>query len=133
MKIETWVFSSGVFFFTPIGIVYGFVTRWHEPVGVVAILLTAGLSFLIGLYLLITSRRIDNRPEDDPFGNINQGAGELGTFSPRSWWPLPVAGGLALAFAGLAVGWWLFYIGGVVTALAAVGFVFEYYRGAHAH
>ena len=40
MKIETWLFGSGIFFFTPIGIVYGWLSGW-EAVGTVALLLTA--------------------------------------------------------------------------------------------
>ncbi len=133
MKIETWLFSAGVFFFTPIAIVYGFVTQWKEPLGPVALLLTAALSGLIGLYFFITSRRIDPRPEDDPLGEIAQGAGELGTFAPYSWWPLAAGLASAVLFTGLAVGWWLVYIGVGFGAIALVGWVFEFYRGEHAH
>ena len=75
----------------------------------------------------------DPRPEDDPFGEIAQGAGAQGDFAPYSWWPLPVAVGAALTFAGLAVGWWLFLIGVGVGAIALVGWVFEFYRGEYAH
>ena len=32
-------------------------------------------------------------------------------------------------FLGLAVGWWLLYIGLGLAALALVGWVFEYWRG----
>ena len=35
----------------------------------------------------------------------------------------------ATASAGFAVGWWLFLIGSMFTVFAAIGFVFEYYRG----
>ena len=133
MKVETLLFSSGVLFFTPIAIVYGIVTRWHEPVGVSALLLTAGLALLIGLYLWLTARRIDSRPEDDPDGEIRMGYGEQGVFAPYSWWPLWLALGSAIIFMGMAVGWWMFYIGLGVGAVALVGWVFEYYRGEHAH
>ena len=133
MKVETLLFSSGVLFFTPIAIVYGIVTRWHEPVGVSALLLTAGLALLIGLYLWLTARRIDFRPEDDPDGEIRQGYGEQGVFAPYSWWPLWLGLGSAIIFMGLAVGWWMFYIGLGVGGVALVGWVFEYYRGEHAH
>ncbi len=133
MKVETWLFGSGVFFFAPIAIVYGLVTDWKEPVGVVAVALTAGLALLIAVYLFFTSRRIDPRPEDDPLGEIEQGAGELGDFSPYSWWPLALAAGAAVVFTGLAVGWWLFFIGAGLASLALVGWVYEYYLGEHAH
>lgn len=133
MKVETWLFGSGVFFFAPIAVVYGLVTDWKEPVGVVAVGLTAGLALLIAVYLFFTSRRIDPRPEDDPLGEIEQGAGELGDFSPYSWWPLALAGGAAVVFLGLVVGWWLFFIGAGLATLATVGWVYEYYVGEHAH
>ncbi|MFZ5870611.1 MAG: cytochrome c oxidase subunit 4 [Actinomycetota bacterium] len=132
MKIETMLFGSGVFFFGPVGLIYGWLSDW-EAVGTAALLLTAGLAALVGGYLWITSRRIDARPEDDPQAEISEGAGEQGMFSPWSWWPLPLALASAIIFAGLAVGWWLFYIGAALGAVALVGWVYEYYRGAHAH
>ena len=133
MKVETLIFSLGFLFFAPIGTIYGFVTGWNEPVGATAILLTAGLSLMIGLYLWITSRRIDPRPEDDPHGEIAQGAGELGSFAPYSWWPLWAAAASAITFTGLAVGWWLVLIGVPLVLLSTIGWVFEFYRGEHAH
>jgi Cytochrome c oxidase subunit IV len=136
VKVETWIFSSGVFFFTPIGIIYGFVTSWNEPVGTTAILLTAGLSLMIGGYLWWVSRRIpadQPRPEDDPEAVIASGAGELGSFAPYSWWPLWVALATASVFLGLAVGWWLVIIGAPLVLLATIGWVFEFSRGTHAH
>ncbi|HEY6796955.1 MAG TPA: cytochrome c oxidase subunit 4 [Kineosporiaceae bacterium] len=133
MKVESWLFGAGAFFFAPIGIVYGFVTRWREPLGVTGILLTAALSLMIATYFWITSRRIGIRPEDDPEAEISEGAGEVGHFSPYSWTPLWLGLACALIFAGLAVGAWLFLIGLVAAALAVVLWVFEYYRGEHAH
>jgi Cytochrome c oxidase subunit IV len=133
MKVETRIFAWGGLFFAPIAIIYGFVTRWHEPVGVAALTLTAGLSGLIGLYLGYVGRHIDARPEDDPNGVIAQGAGPLGTFAPYSWWPMPLALGAALIFAGLAAGFWLCFVGAALGSVALVGWVFEFYRGEHAH
>ncbi len=133
MKIETWLFGSGAVFFTPIAIVYGIVTEWGEPVGTTALFLTAGLAAMIGLYLWLTSRRIDERPEDDPAGEIAQGAGELGFFYASSWWPLAVGLGSALVFTGLAVGWWMVILGLPIALLATLGWVFEGYRNEYAH
>ena len=39
----------------------------------------------------------------------------------------------ALGMLGLAVGTWLFPIGLAVFVVAIVGWVYEYYRGQHAH
>ena len=62
MKIESWIFGSGVFFFLPVSIVYGFLTGWSEWVGILGILLLAGLAGMIGAYLGFTGRRVGLRP-----------------------------------------------------------------------
>ena len=133
MKVEYKLFVAIGVFFTVVGVVYGIVTKWDEPVGPFGLLLSAALSVLIGFYLWETGRKLDPRPEDDPLALISVAEGEYGFFSPHSWWPLPLAAAAALTFAGLAVGWWLVTIGVVLGALALVGWVFEYWRGAHAH
>jgi hypothetical protein len=83
--------------------------------------------------VLFTGRRLPVRPEDIPEGEIYQGTGDLGFFSPHSWWPLFLALAAATAAIGAAIGWWLFLIGMLMVLLATVGFVFEYYRGHYAH
>ena len=56
-----------------------------------ALAFTAGLAFLVGYYLLFTGPP-DRRPARGPTdAEIAEGAGELGFFSPHSWWPLAVA------------------------------------------
>jgi len=127
MKVEGWLFAAGFFFFGIAAVIYGVLAG--EPVGTVALAFTAGLAFLVGYYLLFTARRIDPRPEDSKTAEIVEGAGELGFYSPHSWWPLAVAGCAALTFLGVAVGWWLFIIGAGASVLAVIGLVFEYYRG----
>ena len=127
MKIEGWLFASGFFFFSIAAVIYGVLAE--EPVGTVALAFTAGLAFLVGYYLLFTARRIDPRPEDSKTAEIVEGAGELGFYSPHSWWPLAVAASAAICFLGVAVGWWLFIIGAGFAVLAVIGLVFEYYRG----
>ena len=133
MKVETRLFGLGALFFALVGVSYGVVTSWRESVGAAALLLTAGLSGLIALYLGYVGRHIDPRPEDDPYGSVAHGAGELGTFAPYSWWPLPLALSAALVFAGLAAGFWLCFVGAALGVVSLVGWVFEFYRGEHAH
>ena len=127
MKVEGWLFAAGFFFFAIAAVIYGVLAE--EPVGTVALAFTAGLAFLVGYYLLFTARRIDPRPEDSKTAEIVEGAGELGFYSPHSWWPLAVAGSAAITFLGVAIGWWLFIIGAGAAVLAVIGLVFEYYRG----
>jgi hypothetical protein len=132
MRLETrlFVFLTPIFLF--FWLVYGFWSGW-EAVGTAALLLTAGLTGMIGFYLALVARRIDARPEDDPYAEIEQGAGEQGVYAPWSWWPFVVGLAAAISFAALAVGWWLFYIGLAVGVIALVGWVFEFSRGQHAH
>ncbi len=131
MKVEGWLFAAGFFFFGLAAVIYGLLSG--EVVGTVALGFTAGLAFLVGYYLLFTARRIDARPEDNRMGEIADGAGELGFYSPHSWWPLAVAASAAIAFLGIVFGWWLFLIGAIAGGLSVVGMVFEYYRAEPAH
>ncbi len=131
MKIEGLLFFSGFIFFTICAVVYGLLSG--EPAGTAALAFTAGLAFLVGFYLLFTASRIDSRPEDRLDAEIAEGAGELGFYSPHSWWPLAVGFAAAVAFAGIVFGWWLFLIGAGLGGMAVIGLVFEYYRGEPVH
>ena len=131
MKVEGWLFASGTVFFSIVAFIYWIFSG--EPVGTTALVLTAGLAFLIGFYVLFTARRIDPRPEDRRDAEIFEGAGELGFFSPHSWWPLPTAFGAALTGLGLIFGAWLALLGVAILGFAIFGMVFEYYRGVHSH
>lgn len=137
MKTEIKIYHSLTVFFGIVAAAYGFVTYNSayglDWVGFPALLLTFLMSLMIGGYLELTARTIDKRPEDDVAGEIAEAAGEYGEFSPYSWWPMPLAAGCAVIFLGLAVGLWVAAIGLVFTSIAVVGWVFEYYRGPHAH
>ncbi len=131
MKFEGFLFVGCAVFFGAADIVYWYFSK--DPTGTTALALSVGLAFLTGFYLLFTGRRLPQRPEDNSEGEVSDGAGELGFFSPRSWWPLYVGLAVATAAMGVAIGWWLFLIGMLFTFLTVIGFVFEYYRGLYAH
>jgi cytochrome c oxidase subunit IV len=131
MKVEGYLFIGCAAFFTAADVVYWYFSK--DPTGTTALALSVGLAFLTGFYLLFTGRRLPRRPEDDPTSEISEGTGELGFFSPHSWWPLMVGLAGAVAAIGAAVGWWLFLIGLLFVFLSAIGFVFEYYRGEFSH
>jgi hypothetical protein len=131
VKVEGWLFGTGTIFFALSSVVYWLLSE--EPVGTVALAFTAGLAFLVGYYLLFTGSRVDIRPEDRVDGDIAERSGEMGFFSPHSWWPLAVAFFAAVTFLGIVYGWWLFIIGVGGAALAVTGMVFEYHRGDPAH
>ena len=131
MKVEANLFNGIGIFLIPVIPVY-----WHysnDWTGTVALVMTWGLCALVGFYLYFTAKRIDQRPEDDPTALIEDGAGELGFFSPHSWWPLILAGAGAMGFLGITFGMWMFALAVPVFAFATFGFVFEYYRGDHVH
>ncbi|MGH8836598.1 MAG: cytochrome c oxidase subunit 4 [Actinomycetes bacterium] len=131
MKIEGWLFTVIAVFLIPVTAVYWYASE--DPTGTTALTLTFGLCFLIAFYLLYTARRIAPRPEDDPAANIEEAAGDLGFFSPYSWWPLAVAAACAVMFLGIVFAWWLFILALPFVAVTVMGFVFEYYRGEHEH
>ena len=131
MKFEGSLFVGCAIFFGASDVVYWYFSK--DPTGTAALALAVGLAFLTGFYLLFTGRRLPERPEDNPDGEIEEGTGELGFFSPHSWWPLYVGLAAAIAAMGVAIGWWMFLIGLLALFLTTIGFVFEYYRGVYAH
>jgi hypothetical protein len=131
MKFEGSLFVGCAIFFGAADIVYWYFSK--DPTGTTALALSVALAFLTGFYLLFTGRRLPERPEDNPDGEVEEGTGELGFFSPHSWWPLFVGLAAAVASIGVAIGWWLFLIGLLALFLTTIGFVFEYYRGVYAH
>ncbi|MGC5051822.1 cytochrome c oxidase subunit 4 [Micromonospora sp. DT48] len=101
-----------------------------EWIGTVALLLSFLLCAMCGGFFWFVSRRIDLRPEDRPDAEISDGAGEIGFFSPGSYWPFGLA--LAAALAGLGLAFWQFWLlglGAVAVIMAACGLLFEYYSG----
>jgi hypothetical protein len=135
MKVEARIFDIVTVFAFLVATVYGVMTHYMsgygtEPVGTVALILTGGLALLAGSYLRFVSRRIEARPEDREDAEVSDGAGELGFFSPGSYWPVALAA--AAATAGLALAFffvWLLLIAGVLLLIAIGGLVFEYHTG----
>jgi hypothetical protein len=131
MKVEGWLFLGCGVFFAGADVVYWYTS--YDPTGTTALALAVGLALLAGFYVLFTGRRLPPRPEDNPEGEIIEGTGEIGFFSPRSWWPLFLGFSGAVMFVGVAFGWWLVLIGLLMVLFSSIGFVFEYYRGLFSH
>jgi hypothetical protein len=101
-----------------------------EWVGVVGLSLGSILGAFLGFYLQRSyNAQGGELPEDRLDANIDDGDPELGFFSPWSWWPIVLAGAAALGFLGLAVGFWIAFIGVGLFLVAITGWVYEYYRG----
>jgi membrane associated rhomboid family serine protease len=125
MKTGYWLFNGLAAFYAIVTVIYWLLGG--EPVGITAIGLSGGLSGLIGFYLWFTDKRLANvLPEDNVAGEISDSAGELGFYSPHSWWPLPLAFCMVLAGVGLIIGWWLTLIALGALVVSIFGFVLEY-------
>ena len=131
MKAEAWVFGSVSTFFIHRG--PGYWLSSNDPTGTAALIMTALLASLVTFYLAFHAKKMDARPEDRKEAEVVEGAGELGFFPPYSWWPLWCASSLAVCVLGTVFGWWLLLIGIGFGSMALVGWVFEFYRGEHAH
>jgi hypothetical protein len=132
MKSEAWVFAICTIFLVLVSPAYWFITS--DWTGTSALTMTMLLTAMVTMYLGFHAKKMEPRPEDRKDGEIADGAGELGFFPPYSWWPLWCAGALGTCVYGVAIGaWWLFIIGILLGALALSGWIFEYYRGQHAH
>ncbi len=139
MKSEYRLFTGVALFLFGAAGLYGWWTWQQSPVGLdhriewagtVALILSALLCLMCGGYFWFVARRIDARPEDRPDAEIADGAGEVGFFSPGSYWPF----GVALAATAAALGivyWaaWLIAIGVCAVLVSSAGLIFEYYTG----
>jgi hypothetical protein len=137
MRSEWRLFGLLSAFLFVAAIVYAFWTRGSEPlhhiewVGTTALVLSGLLCTMCFAYFAVVATRIDLRPEDRPDAEIADGAGEVGFFSPGSYWPFGIA--LAALIAGLGlVYWqvWLLALGMIAVLAATGGLLFEYYTGA---
>ncbi len=139
MHIEARLFEFLTAFFALASVVYGVLTAMYAPGGIewagtTALVLTTGLSLIVGTFFRFVARRLDTRPEDYEDAEIADGAGELGFYPPHSWWPLMIALSASVTAVGMAM-WLPWLIGaGVCFVLATVsGLVFEYHMGPEKH
>lgn len=131
-NITIFWFLTGFFFLSAVvyltwGLLSGHGIEW---VGVVGIFLSSVLAAFIAFYLRLTYKAQGGELAEDRLdADVDDGDPEIGMFSPWSWWPIVLAGSLALTFLGLAVGPWISFIGVPLVVVALVGWVYEYYRG----
>lgn len=127
MKTNGLLFAAISAFLGVAAAVYWWLSR--DPTGATCIALSCGLAFLIGFYLLFTARRMDALPEDRGDADISEGAGQIGHFSPGSWWPIAISGAIVPVVLGIAFGYWLTAIGVLLLVVALMGLLFEHYAG----
>jgi hypothetical protein len=134
MKIEARVFLIIAAFCWIMAAIYGWWTNHDdgqiEVAGTTALILSGGLLGISGSFFWFVSRRIDARPEDRDDAEIAEGAGDLGFFSPGSYWPLGIAAAATVAGTGLAFAQlWLVLVGVALILFMVGGLLFEYYIG----
>lgn len=139
MHIEARLFEFIAAFFVLSTVLYGVLTAIFaeggvEWAGTTALALTAGMALIVGTFFRFVARRLDTRPEDYEGAEISDGAGELGFYSPHSWWPLLIALSASVAAVGVAL-WlsWLIVAGIVFVLCSVCGLVFEYQVGPEKH
>lgn len=128
MKIEARIFEFLAVFFFLSDVVYGLWSR--DPAGTAGLTLSGGFALILGTYLRFVARRVRMRPEDNTEAEISDGAGEMGFFSPGSYWPVGMAGAASVVGLSLAFDQWWLVVFGILLILGAVaGLVFEYHIG----
>lgn len=128
MKFEAKMFGGIAVFLFVVAVVYGW---WSgEVAGTTCLVLSGGLALIIGSYFGFVAKRIEPRPEDRDDAEVSDGAGELGFFSPGSYWPLGL--GLGAAFGAVALAFfqiWMMIVAFIVIIYGVGGLLFEYYAG----
>ncbi|MDQ1576338.1 MAG: hypothetical protein QOH55_1488 [Microbacteriaceae bacterium] len=125
--ILTVFFAFSAALYTVWSLIYYGKVEW---VGSVGLMLSTVLGAFLAFYLGRShASQGGELPEDRLDGNIDDGDPELGHFSPWSWWPVMLGAGAALVMLGIAVGFWICFIGLAFTIICLVGWTYEYYRG----
>lgn len=138
MRATAKIFWILAVFFLIVSIAYAFVTGRYEPMGIEtvgfpALLALTGLSVMIAMALSLTIKKNDLGASDELDGEVSDGAGVQGSFSPYSWAPLWASVGGALCFLGVAAGWWIFAFGVIFSIYGILTWVMEFSVGQHAH
>ena len=124
MKANWKLFSGLSVFYVIMAVVYYFVGG--EAVGITGMTLAACLAGMVGFYVWFTQKRIGVAiPSDNDDAEIADDAGELGFYSPHSWWPLPTALSATAMGLGLIIGWWLTLIALGSLVISIIGMVTE--------
>lgn len=132
MKANWLIFAYLGAFYVLMTVIYWYLGG--EPVGITGMALASGLAGMIAFYLWFTQKRIGTAlPSDRGDAEIADDAGELGFYSPHSWWPLPVALSATAMSLGLIIGWWLTLLALGALILSIVGMVTEYEKPINSH
>lgn len=141
MKMQAYLFMGIATFFGLVGALYIYwsylETGQIEWAGSTILIVGIGFGWMVGFWLWQSARRSEHfhglPPEERLDGEISENSGEYGFFSPHSWWPMFVALAVAFTAVGMAIGWWMLFLGFLAIILTTIGWVFEYYRKEFQH
>ena len=132
MKVNWRLFAFLSVFYVIMTVIYYYIGG--EAVGITGMLLSACLAGMVAFYVWFTQKRIGTAiPSDNEDAEIADDAGELGFYSPHSWWPLPVALSAVAMSLGLIIGWWLTLIALGALIISIIGMVTEYEKPISQH
>lgn len=98
-----------------------------EWAGTTALVLSGGLTLMLGVYIHFTERRTDVLPEDWEEAEVQDKAGTLGFFAPNSIWPAAMSGAIAvLGFGIIFMQYWLIVVGAVLLIFTVAKLNFQY-------
>ncbi|WP_080794026.1 cytochrome c oxidase subunit 4 [Corynebacterium pacaense] len=136
MKASSKIMYGITVFLLAVAVIYIFATMHVRDTGSVttlewagstALVLSAGLSLMLGAYLNFTERRIDILPEDYEEAEVQDKAGTLGFFSPNSIWPAAMSGAVAvLGFGIIYWQFWLIVVGAILLVWTATKMNLQY-------
>lgn len=136
MKGHIYLFGGLTAYFALLGAVYIVWTTIEygspEWAGSTALVLSAGLSGLIGTYVWLVKRNQGGELVEDKLdSDIDDGDPEIGEFSPWSWWPVLLAFSASAFLGGFALNgnFFITFFSIPFIIISIVGWVYEYYRG----
>ncbi|MBX6389778.1 MAG: cytochrome c oxidase subunit 4 [Frankia sp.] len=123
MKGTALLFLGLAGFFLVTGTIYLITSR--DPTGSAVLVFSLLMCLLVAFYLAVTARRT-HLAADDRDRDISDGTGEIGFFSPVSYWPPALAVSSGILLIGPAIGLWLVLIGAGLVAACVIGLVFQH-------
>ena len=127
MRVSALFLAGTGVFFGIIGVVYWFTS--YEDAGFLMLLGSMLLGLLPGSYYLWWSYKMKPQFNDDPEGEIAEGAGTIASFPGSSIWPFLLGMGAMFAVLTFVFGLWLAPIAAALIVSAAIGVTVESRRG----
>ena len=123
MKDEWRLFAGGSVIIAATAALYWLIT--YEHAGSVLLALCGGALALVAGWLFLQARGLERPRPEDGDAEPGDGAEEIGYFPTSSIWPFVAASGVVVLSVGLVFGVWLSLFGGLLLAIATLGYAVE--------